>query len=104
MVLEFLEELIGGRINTIHIVGGGAKNALLCQMTADACNRRVIAGPVEATAIGNLMMQAVAHGAFSSIAQAREAIRDSFAVDEYRPRSPDLWDEAYERFEKLVKG
>lgn len=104
MVLGFLEELIDGRINTIHIVGGGAKNALLCQMTADACNRRVIAGPVEATAIGNLMMQAAAHGAFSSIAQAREAIRDSFAVDEYRPRSPDLWDEAYERFEKLVKS
>jgi rhamnulokinase len=103
MVLGFLEELTGGRIATIHIVGGGAKDALLCQMAADACNRRVIAGPVEATAIGNLMMQAVAQGAFSSIAQARESIRVSFEVEEYRPRQADAWDEAYERFERLVK-
>jgi rhamnulokinase len=103
MVLGFLEELVGGRIATIHIVGGGAKDALLCQMAADACNRRVIAGPVEATAIGNLMMQAVAQGALGSIAQARESIRSSFEVQEYRPRQPDAWDEAYERFEKLVK-
>ena len=86
MVLGYLEELIGGRIETIHIVGGGAKNALLCQMAADACNRRVVAGPVEATAIGNLVMQAVALGAIGSIAQAREVIRASFDVQEYRPQ------------------
>jgi len=104
MVLGFLEELLGGRIATIHIVGGGARDALLCQMAADACNRRVIAGPVEATAIGNLMIQAVASGAFSSIAQARESIRASFEVQEFRPRQTADWDEAYERFEKLVKG
>ena len=60
MVLGYLEELIGGRIETIHIVGGGAKNALLCQMAADATGRRIIAGPVEATAIGNLVTQAIA--------------------------------------------
>src|SRR5438445_2259750 len=96
MVLGFLEELIGGRIETIHIVGGGAKDALLCQMAADATNRSVIAGPVEATAIGNLVMQAVARGAIGSIAEAREIIRASFPVQEYRPRQPDAWDEAYE--------
>jgi len=104
MVLGFLEELIGGRIETIHIVGGGAKDALLCQMAADATNRRVVAGPVEATAIGNLVVQAVACGAIGSLAQAREIIRTSFEVQEYRPRQPAAWDEAYERFEKLVKG
>jgi rhamnulokinase len=102
MVLGFLEELIGGRIEVIHIVGGGAQNHLLSQMAADACNRRVVAGPVEATAIGNLMMQAVARGAVGTIAQAREIIRSSFSVAEYHPRQPQMWDEAYERFEKLV--
>ena len=104
MVLGYLEELIGGRIETIHIVGGGAKNALLCQMAADATGRRIIAGPVEATAIGNLVTQAIAQGAIGSIAQAREIIRASFEVQEYRPRQSAAWDEAYERFEKLVKG
>jgi rhamnulokinase len=104
MVLGFLEELIGGRIETIHIVGGGAKNGLLCQMAADATHRRVIAGPVEATALGNLMMQAVAAGSILGIAQGREIIRHSFEVQEYRPRQPDPWDEAYGRFEGLVKG
>jgi sugar (pentulose or hexulose) kinase len=103
MVLGFLEELIGSRIATIHIVGGGAKNALLCQMAADATNRRVIAGPVEATAIGNLIVQAVATGAIGSLAQAREIIRASFEVQEYRPRQPAAWDDAYSRFEQLVK-
>jgi rhamnulokinase len=103
MVLGFLEELIGGRIETIHIVGGGTQNRLLCQMTADACNRRVVAGPVEATAIGNLMMQAVAQGVVGSIAQAREVVRTSFAAQEYRPKQPQAWDAAFGRFEKLVR-
>ena len=102
MVLGYLEELIGGRMETIHIVGGGAQNRLLCQMTADATGRRVVAGPVEATAIGNLMVQAVACGAIKDIAQSREIIRTSFEVQEYRPKQTAMWDEAYERFEPLV--
>jgi len=102
MVLGWLEQLIGGRLNTIHIVGGGAQNRLLCQMTADACDRRVVAGPMEATAIGNVMMQALASGDVTSIADAREVIRDSFAVEEYLPRQPASWDEAFARFQKLV--
>ena len=102
MVLGFLEELIGGRIETIHIVGGGAQNRLLCQMAADATGRRVVAGPVEATAIGNLMVQAVACGAIKDIAQSREIIRTSFEVQEYRPKPSADWDEAYSRFEQLV--
>ena len=61
-VLGMCEELAGGRIETIHIVGGGTKNRQLCQAAADACGRRVVAGPVEATATGNVMMQAVAAG------------------------------------------
>jgi rhamnulokinase len=104
MVLGYLEELVGGRIETVHVVGGGAKNALLCQMAADATNRRVVAGPVEATALGNVMMQAVAAGSITGIAQGREIIRHSFEVQEYRPRQPAAWDEAYDRFERLIHG
>ncbi len=99
-VLGSLEELIDGRIHKIHIVGGGTQNRQLCQAAADACQRRVIAGPIEATAIGNLMMQAVAADYISSISQAREIIRQSFTVDEYQPRDGATWDAAYERFAK----
>ncbi|HZZ70826.1 MAG TPA: rhamnulokinase family protein [Pirellulales bacterium] len=101
-VLGALEELTGGRINRIHIVGGGTQNRQLCQAAADACQRRVVAGPVEATAIGNLMMQAVAAGQVANIAQAREIIRHSFSVDEYAPRDKAAWDAAYDRFQKLA--
>ncbi len=97
-VLGWLEELVGGRIDTIHIVGGGTHNRQLCQMTADACDRPVIAGPVEATAIGNLMTQAVADGAIGSIAEAREVIRRSFDLAHYEPNQPAAWDEAFARF------
>ncbi len=102
-VLGWLEELIGGRIETIHIVGGGTQNRLLCQMAADACNRHVVAGPVEATAIGNLMMQAVAGGDVGSIPEAREVIRRSFDVEEYVPQEWEEWDDAFEEFETLTK-
>ncbi|MFO0898060.1 MAG: FGGY-family carbohydrate kinase [Pirellulales bacterium] len=102
-VLGWLEGLTGGRIETIHIVGGGTQNRQLCQMAADACNRPVVAGPIEATAIGNLMMQAVSAGDVKSIAEAREVIRHSFAVEDYDPRPDAAWDEAYAKFEGLVR-
>jgi len=98
-----LEEMTGNRVETIHIVGGGTQNRQLCQMTADACNRRVVTGPIEATAIGNVMMQAVSAGAVSDIAEARAVIRNSFEMDEYTPQMPAPWDEAYERFGKLLE-
>jgi rhamnulokinase len=101
-VLSMCEELVGGRIETIHIVGGGTQNRQLCQAGADACGRRVLAGPVEATAIGNIMMQAVAAGDVASIAQAREVIRNSFAVQEYLPQNTAAWEEGYGRFARIV--
>jgi rhamnulokinase len=97
-VLGWLEELTGGQISTIHIVGGGAQNRQLCQMAADACNRRVLAGPIEATAIGNLMMQAIVAREVGSIAEAREVIRRSFSVETYEPRNVAVWNEAYSVF------
>lgn len=102
MVLNWLRQLTGSAIDTIHIVGGGTQNRLLCQMAADACKCRVIAGPIEATALGNVMMQVVSSGEVSSIEQAREVIRNSFAVEEYSPQQTQRWDEAFTRFEKFV--
>ncbi len=101
-VLSWLEELVGGRIETIHIVGGGTQNRQLCQATGDACNRPVIAGPIEATAAGNVLMQAIAAGDIGSIAQAREVVRRSFTVDHYEPQDASAWDEAYDRFLRIV--
>ncbi len=95
--LGWLEELLGYRLETIHIVGGGVQNQLLCQMTADACNRQVIAGPVEATAIGNIMMQAVGLGRLASIVDARQLLRSSPDIQTYHPNPTVDWDEAFHR-------
>lgn len=103
-VLGWLEELTGGRLETIHVFGGGARNAQLCQFTADACQRRVLAGPVEATALGNVMMQAIASGAIGSIREGRQVIANSFKIEEYLPKDKAPWDEAYRRFEPLTKS
>jgi rhamnulokinase len=97
-VLEKLEQLTGKRLETIHVVGGGSQNALLNQFTADACNRHVLAGPVEATAIGNVLVQAVGLGILGSLAEAREVVRRSFEVRTFTPQNPAAWQGPYERF------
>jgi rhamnulokinase len=98
MCLESLEELLGYRLETIHIVGGGVQNELLCQMTADATNRQVIAGPVEATALGNIVTQCLGSGRLADVVAAREWIRRSCAVKTYTPRNAAAWDDAFSRF------
>lgn len=104
-VLEKLETLLGRRLNPIHIVGGGTQNGLLCQFTADATGRQVVAGPVEATAIGNLIVQAMALGLVSSLAQGRELVRRSFEVTTYEPATArDAWEAAYARLVTLVEN
>ncbi len=102
MVLHDLEALTGSHIKTVHIVGGGTSNQLLCQMAADACDRHVIAGPVEATALGNALVQAMAAGQVSDVPQARQLISDSFPLDHYRPTQTEAWDEAFSRFSQLA--
>jgi len=97
-VLERLEEMLGRRLEVIHIVGGGSQNALLCQLAADSCNRPVLAGPVEATAIGNILVQALGLGLIGSLADAREIVRRSFDVHEYTPQNPQAWEGPYQRF------
>jgi rhamnulokinase len=101
-VLEGLEQLTGGSIQTIHIVGGGTQNHQLCQATADACCRHVVAGPIEATALGNLMVQAISAGAIGSIAESREVVRHSFPATEYEPRDIIQWEDAYQRFKSIT--
>jgi rhamnulokinase len=99
-VLEKLEALTGRRREVIHVVGGGSQNALLCQFTADACNRPVLAGPAEATAIGNVLVQALGLGALRSLAEARAVVRQSFAVHTYTPQNPAAWEAPYEQFRR----
>jgi rhamnulokinase len=83
-VLESLEALAGRRFDTIHIVGGGSRNALLNQLVADATGRMVIAGPSEATAIGNVLIQAIGAGELAGLEEARAVVRRSFGVEVYR--------------------
>ncbi|MBI5030505.1 MAG: rhamnulokinase [Chloroflexi bacterium] len=101
--LERIEEILGRKLSAIHIVGGGTRNELLCQFTADATARPVIAGPVEATAIGNALMQAVALKHLASVADARQVVRQSFALKTYKPRDTAQWDDAYARFSNLMR-
>lgn len=97
-VFERLKELTGKRLDAIHVVGGGCQNTLLCQLTADACNRPVLAGPVEATAIGNVLVQAMGLGLVRSLAEARDVVRRSFELTTYEPKNPASWDAPYARF------
>jgi len=97
-VLSAIEDVTGSTVDVLHIVGGGIQNELLCQFTADATGRKVITGPIEATASGNVLMQAKATGQVRSIAEAREVIRNSFEMKEYRPQNTALWEEQYGKF------
>ena len=96
--LGSLEELTGEPIEVIHIVGGGSQSQLLNQFAADACQRPVITGPVEATAMGNLLTQVKADGELSSLAEMRDVVRASSQVQRYEPAA---WNEAASRFAEL---
>jgi rhamnulokinase len=100
-VLTSLERLTSRTFSTIRIVGGGSRNALLCQMVADACGRRVVAGPAEATSLGNVMVQAIATGCISSFDFGRACIGESVRCIEYEPHATGPWDDAYARFRAL---
>lgn len=92
--LDRIEEIAGHRFDTLHIVGGGTQDVLTSQFTANATGRRVIAGPVEATAIGNLMMQMVAMGDLDSLEAGREMVRRSFETSVYEPQDREAWEAA----------
>jgi rhamnulokinase len=86
----------------VHIVGGGSKNIMLNQFVADALGLPVIAGPEEATAVGNLMVQAMGLGVIKTMQDALPIIRQAFPLKEYKPRDTASWDKAYEHFRKIV--
>jgi rhamnulokinase len=97
-VAERLDELVARPLPTIHIIGGGSRNRLLNQFTANATGRSVLAGPVEATAIGNVLVQAMALGRLANFSEARAVVRRSFEIESYEPQDVAAWDEAYERY------
>ncbi len=102
MVLGNLEQLVGNEMKTIHMVGGGVQNRMLCQFAADACQKTVVAGPVEATAIGNIMMQAIGSGRLSSIAEARQLLANSSGIARFNPKPLGRWDEGFEKLQRLT--
>lgn len=102
VVIRRLEELTGIPVEVIHVVGGGGRNTLLNELTASACRRPVIAGPVEATALGNVLIQARSDGEIGSLADVRSIVRASSELTTYEPRQNDGWQEAAARFERLL--
>jgi sugar (pentulose or hexulose) kinase len=99
-VLDMLEEMTGEKIDCLHIVGGGIQNQLLCQFAANAIGKEVIAGPIEATASGNILMQARAKGQITSLKQLRQIVSNSFDPKTYQPRDTDLWARQYQKHQK----
>jgi rhamnulokinase len=100
--LDKMIAISGHSVSRLHIVGGGTRNALLCQMTADAIGREVVAGPAEGTALGNAIMQLIAAGEIAHVAEARRILADTIPLTHYQPRDRAVWDEAYARFVKWV--
>ncbi|HEY3187627.1 MAG TPA: FGGY-family carbohydrate kinase, partial [Solirubrobacteraceae bacterium] len=100
-VLATIEELTGRRVPGVHVVGGGSLNAYLNQATADAAGRPVLAGPVEATAAGNVLVQAISRGEIASLAEGRRRLEESFRPREFTPRRRATWAEAARRYQEM---
>jgi rhamnulokinase len=100
--LDQLREVSPNPIDKIYIIGGGVQNELLCQFTANACGIPIITGPSEGTALGNILVQAMAMGKLSSLEQIRDTVRTSFPSKQFEPRDRDKWEEAYNMFKKFI--
>ena len=101
--IEGMEEVTGKKYSVINIVGGGIKDKMICRFTANATKRTVHAGPVEATSIGNVIVQAIACGAVSDLCEGRQVVKNSFDITEYTPENSAEWDKAYEEWKKATK-
>lgn len=101
-VLEQLINVSGQEVDRLHIIGGGSKNALLNQMTANAIGRPVVGGPAEATATGNAIVQLISLGELADVAEARTMLSQSKELVTYEPQNTDAWNANYERFKALV--
>ncbi len=102
LMLQKMEELTGTAIDRVHIVGGGTKSPLLNRYAANGTGRTILTGPVEATACGNILIQALALGHLASLDELRQTVAASFPINEYKPQDVAAWDCAYAKFEKLV--
>jgi rhamnulokinase len=100
-VLQQIEAMTGDTIDCLHIVGGGIQNELLCRFAADATGKKVVTGPIEATASGNILMQAKAAGQVKSMEHIRQIIRNSFDVKEYLPKDVSVWQSYSEKYKTL---
>lgn len=103
-VIDELARLTGRDVTVIHLVGGGSRNALLCQLTADLCHRTVLAGPAEATSLGNALVQALGNGRIGTLAEGRELVSRSFPPRSFEPHPSVQGDEAYGHFRAIVGG
>lgn len=104
LVLEKIEQLSGQTFKTLHMVGGGIQNQWLCQATADATGKTVVAGPQEASAIGNIMVQLLALGHFRDLSEARKVVAKSFPPKVYEPAATGEWDAAYQKFRQVIES
>jgi len=104
LVLDETRQLRPRPLRRLHLIGGGSRNRLLCQLAADATGLTVAAGPSEATAIGNLLVQAMALGELADLAALRAVVRESFPVTLYEPLPAPGWASTRERFRALVRG
>jgi rhamnulokinase len=104
LVLRDLEFVTGERVDQIRIIGGGSKNRFLNQLTADASGKQVLAGPAEATALGNVAIQILATGGASSLQEVRDIVDRSFPTEVFEPRDTDRWDQHSERFEQYCES
>jgi rhamnulokinase len=95
-VIEKIEDITDNKIDRLHIVGGGIQNELLSQFAANSTGKKIIAGPIEATATGNILMQAKATGQIKNLAEARKIVRNSFDLKEYKPKDMSTWQQRYE--------
>lgn len=101
--IDKIDEITGKKAPFINIVGGGTKEVPLCKLTADACGRPVYTGPVEATALGNIAVQAISNGEIKNTKEAREVIANSFEIKYFEPHDTAMWDDGYERFKKIIE-
>ena len=101
--VEGMEEVTGNKYNVVNIVGGGIKDKMICQFTANATKRVVSTGPVEATSIGNVLVQAIAMGAIKDINEGRKVVKNSFDISTYEPQDSEAWDRAYEEWKEIIK-
>jgi rhamnulokinase len=101
-VFERLEKIMGKKLDRIHTIGGGSRNKLLNQFTAEATGLNVIAGPAEATAIGNIMMQLIAMQELDDLASSRAVLETSFDQAVFQAKKSDAWEEAYDRYQEII--